>query len=375
VGVRGDDLRYDIQLSLTEAALGCEKTIKVSHQRIKNGIKQVTQNSLKITIPPGVDQGIKLRVVGEGDCGDLDEECGDLYVYVFVSLDPNFTRKGTHIYSTLTINSTQAAKGDCFPVATLNGTMGLFVPPNTRHNDVIPLEGCGVSRLDNLNERGNHYVTVHLAPDTQASSPSENFRYSKPNRSSNFKKTSRKPFQYHFLSALKYLIGTVSKSTINIVLALLKLLVFFSLWLCYGISVIVFCFLLNSPSLLWIFPVFVLPLIVCYFCASCITYFYYWRDKRAAKRGEWRVPEKILHQLELVGGWPGALLAQRKENHKISKESFQRVYCLVVIFHLCLWITLFVYKTFLTFLPFLFILDFVVLCITFNAIQNKGEVD
>ena len=64
---------------------------------------------------------------------------------------------------------------------------------------------------------------------------------------------------------------------------------------------------------------------------SALTYWVYARDKRRAEAGEWRVPEVRLHLLELLGGWPGALLAQRRLRHKCSKGSYQFVFWLIVV--------------------------------------------
>ena len=64
---------------------------------------------------------------------------------------------------------------------------------------------------------------------------------------------------------------------------------------------------------------------------SAITYWMYARDKRRAEEGEWRVPEAWLHLLELLGGLPGAFLAQRRLRHKCSKGSYQVVFWLIVL--------------------------------------------
>jgi uncharacterized membrane protein YsdA (DUF1294 family) len=64
---------------------------------------------------------------------------------------------------------------------------------------------------------------------------------------------------------------------------------------------------------------------------SGFTYRAYAVDKRRAEEREWRVPEARLHLLELLGGWPGAFLAQRRLRHKCSKRSDQVVFWLIVL--------------------------------------------
>jgi len=64
---------------------------------------------------------------------------------------------------------------------------------------------------------------------------------------------------------------------------------------------------------------------------GALTYWAYVVDKRRATEREWRVPEARLHLLELLGGWPGAFLAQRRLRHKCSKGSYQVVYWLIVL--------------------------------------------
>ncbi len=64
---------------------------------------------------------------------------------------------------------------------------------------------------------------------------------------------------------------------------------------------------------------------------SAFAFFAYRSDKRRAETGAWRIPESTLHILELVGGWPGAFLAQRHFRHKTSKVSFQIIFWFIVL--------------------------------------------
>lgn len=69
---------------------------------------------------------------------------------------------------------------------------------------------------------------------------------------------------------------------------------------------------------------------------SALTYGLYAKDKRAARLGLRRTPEKTLHGLALVGGWPGALLAQARFNHKTQKQPFKAILWLSILVHLLL---------------------------------------
>ena len=63
-----------------------------------------------------------------------------------------------------------------------------------------------------------------------------------------------------------------------------------------------------------------------YLAASVATFIAYGLDKSAARTNAWRIPETTLHFLALIGGWPGALIAQRVFHHKSRKLSFQFVF-------------------------------------------------
>jgi len=68
-----------------------------------------------------------------------------------------------------------------------------------------------------------------------------------------------------------------------------------------------------------------------YLAASVASLLAYGADKSAAQSGRWRVKESTLHMLALVGGWPGALVAQRMFRHKSRKPSFQVGFMITVI--------------------------------------------
>ena len=68
-----------------------------------------------------------------------------------------------------------------------------------------------------------------------------------------------------------------------------------------------------------------------YLMTSMLTFLAYAMDKSAAKQRKWRTTENTLHGLSLIGGWPGALIAQHILRHKSSKQSFQAMFWLTVI--------------------------------------------
>ncbi len=75
-------------------------------------------------------------------------------------------------------------------------------------------------------------------------------------------------------------------------------------------------------------------ILILYLLLSLITFFLYWRDKIKAKNDKWRTPEKRLHFFSLVGGWPGALIAQRWLHHKSRKLSFLSLFYVTVILNI-----------------------------------------
>jgi len=80
-----------------------------------------------------------------------------------------------------------------------------------------------------------------------------------------------------------------------------------------------------------------IPLVL-YPVMSLLTFVLYAEDKSRARKGKWRLPEKTLHLCELMGGWLGAFVAQRRLRHKSSKVAYQRVFWVIITAHLVFWI-------------------------------------
>ena len=78
-----------------------------------------------------------------------------------------------------------------------------------------------------------------------------------------------------------------------------------------------------------------------YVVMSIVTVCVYGIDKHRAVRGGWRISERTLHWLELLGGWPGAALAQVVFHHKRRKLSFMLIFVGIVVLHLAAWITIY----------------------------------
>ncbi|CCI14762.1 Chaperone protein dnaJ, heat shock protein (Hsp40), co-chaperone with dnaK [Microcystis aeruginosa PCC 9806] len=225
---RGEDLRLDFRLKFREAVFGGEKEIRIRHletcQTCKgsgarpgtgsrtcttcNGTGQVRRatrtpfgtfaqvsvcptcdgagevieekcdvcggsgrrqetKKLKITIPAGVDNGMKLRVAREGDAGLKGGPPGDLFVYLTVENDAEFQREGNDIKSNISISYIQAILGCTIKVNTVDGQEDLTIPAGTQPNSVLILESKGVPKLGNPVSRGDHRITVKISIPTR----------------------------------------------------------------------------------------------------------------------------------------------------------------------------------------------------------------
>lgn len=106
-----------------------------------------------------------------------------------------------------------------------------------------------------------------------------------------------------------------------------KLLVFVGLCVLPTLGALHLLVSLQMPWLLLAYPLL-----------SAVSFLQYWADKNSAQSGRWRTPENTLHITELLGGWPGALVAQQVFRHKTRKASFQAVFWLIVLLHQAFWV-------------------------------------
>jgi molecular chaperone DnaJ len=132
----------------------------------------VQHKKITVKVPPGVDDGIRLVLQGEGDAGEAGGGHGDLYVFLHVARHERFERDGKTIYSEETLPMTTAVLGGEIEVETLEGKHVIRVPKGTETGDTVIIEGLGVPDLKSQSKsrRGDHVVRLvvktpkHLTP-------------------------------------------------------------------------------------------------------------------------------------------------------------------------------------------------------------------
>lgn len=125
----------------------------------------------KLTVPAGVDDGMRIRIGGAGDSGPSGGSAGDLYVNLRVQPHDFFVREDNNILLQLPINLVQAALGAQLNVPTVDGDEPLNVPAGTQDGTVFTLRGKGVPYIDssgrNLGRRGDQMVVVKVRVPTK----------------------------------------------------------------------------------------------------------------------------------------------------------------------------------------------------------------
>ncbi|MCM8811664.1 MAG: molecular chaperone DnaJ [Candidatus Omnitrophica bacterium] len=119
------------------------------------------QRDLKVKIPAGIEDGMRLKLAGEGERGPRGAEPGDLYVRVRVRPHPFFQRDGSHLYCEVPVNMVQASLGCELEIPTLSGTVRMKVPPGTQPGEVLRLRGMGLPSLRG-SQRGDQFVRIKV---------------------------------------------------------------------------------------------------------------------------------------------------------------------------------------------------------------------
>ncbi len=120
------------------------------------------ERELEVEIPPGIHDGQRIRLSGEGHAGVLGGRSGDVYVLVHVLPDPRFVRDGNDVVSAVDLTVTQAALGATVTVPTLDGDISLDFEPGTQPGETRTLRGKGMPVLQGRG-RGDHRVLVNVA--------------------------------------------------------------------------------------------------------------------------------------------------------------------------------------------------------------------
>ncbi|MEK9155143.1 MAG: molecular chaperone DnaJ [Patescibacteria group bacterium] len=119
---------------------------------------------VRVDIPAGVDDGVTVRVRGEGESVGALGEKGDLYLRIRVEPDPVLKREGSTIYVAKNIGFTQAALGDTVDVETVDGKVEVKIPQGTQSGDELRLRGKGVP---SSRGRGDQIVIVNVVTPTK----------------------------------------------------------------------------------------------------------------------------------------------------------------------------------------------------------------
>jgi curved DNA-binding protein len=151
---KGQDVEYNLSISLVESVLGADKKLSL---QIEDRIEEIN-----VKIPAGISTGKKLRLPGKGLAGDNGAPHGDLYLNINVLPHPIFARDGNDLYIEKTIKFTQAVLGTVIDVPTLEGaTKRLKISPGTQNNTKIRMKGYGIPGLKGA-VKGDQYVKINV---------------------------------------------------------------------------------------------------------------------------------------------------------------------------------------------------------------------
>jgi curved DNA-binding protein len=164
---RGGDIEGDILVTLDEVLHGSSRTISL--QRVDPRTGQTETETIKVRIPPGVQDGQSIRVRGKGGEGVGGGEPGDLYLRVRLAAHPDFRVRGSDLYYDLDLAPWEGVLGSSVTVPALGGgRVKLRIPPGTTNGRQFRLRGQGLPKGRN-GERGDFYAVVVVQLPQQVS--------------------------------------------------------------------------------------------------------------------------------------------------------------------------------------------------------------
>lgn len=152
----GSDLRYDLEITLEDAFRGKATTLSVSTLDA-SGVRR--EKTLRVNIPPGVEDGTRIRLAGEGEYEFGGARPGDLYICISIAQHAFFVRDGADIRIRAPIPILTATLGGTLEIPTFNGRARLTLPPGLQTGHQLRMKGEGMTVLRSA-QRGDMYVEV-----------------------------------------------------------------------------------------------------------------------------------------------------------------------------------------------------------------------
>ena len=183
VAQQGTDVEQPVDVTLAEALRGVERNFTVQTTQtcgtchgtgLQNdqlcptchGQGSIPKTKrLDVKIPPGVREGSRIRVTGEGNPGQAGGKGGNLYLVVRVLPDPDFRRDGDDLHTEVSVPLTTLVLGGEIDVRTLDGRITMRVPASSQNGRVLRLGGQGMPNLK-TGTRGNLYVKLNASLPT-----------------------------------------------------------------------------------------------------------------------------------------------------------------------------------------------------------------
>jgi DnaJ-class molecular chaperone len=120
-----------------------------------------SSETIDVKVPPGVNDGSRIRLSGKGEPGMQGGPAGDLYIEIRVSDHPYFKREGDNLRVDAPVTILEALQGASISIPTPEGSVQLKVPPGTKSGQVMRLKGKGAPNLK-TKTTGDLYVTIRV---------------------------------------------------------------------------------------------------------------------------------------------------------------------------------------------------------------------